>query len=144
MEKDSEQEKREVKTAVISDVTERVVGIPLEEEEERGPAIARVSVFGFLRNIFTRSSRARGGSPLFLAHFFHILVLFLVLPALSTQIRRSAFAGVAAMHTTTIRETRRESYPMTENPQCGRFDRRRKYIHAYRPWITSVFKMMSF
>lgn len=130
MEKDSEQEKREVKTAAISDVTERVVGIPLEEEEERGPAIARVSVFGFLRNIFTRSSR--GGSPLFLAHFFHILVLFLVLPALSTQIRRSAFAGVAAMHTT-VRETRRESYPMTENPRCGRFDRRRKYIHAYRP-----------
>lgn len=133
MEKDSEQEKREIKAA-ISDVTERVVGIPLEEEEEeRGPAIARVSVFGFLRNIFTRSSRARGGSPLFLAHFFHIFLLFLVLPALSTQIRRSAFAGVAAMHTTIARETRRESYPMTENPRCGRFHRRRKYIHAYRP-----------
>lgn len=132
-ERDSEKEgHREM--AAISDVTER--GSPVSLSKKRGtPVAARVSVFGFPRNIFMR---ARRGTSFSLARFFHILVLFLGLFALSTQIRRIFGGGCDAHHI--VRETRRTSYPMTENSQCGGFWPEEKYFHAYRPWITSAFK----
>lgn len=101
-------------------------GSPVFLSQRRRESSDHSSCFSFRlpeKYFYAPSPRARRTS-LSLAHIFHILILFLVL----YRRRFDAFSGVDAMHTTAC-ETRRTSYPMTENSQCGRFDRRKnKFI----------------
>lgn len=126
MEKDSEQkEERDRVTAKWRQSPMSQRGSPvsfskkLKKKRELRPQLVFHS-FRFSEKYFYASFPRTRRTSLFYAHFFHIPVLSLEnLPVLSAQIQRSAFTGVDVMHTTTTRETGRESYPMTENSKCG-------------------------